>query len=184
MKYLYIGKKVDSHVVWAVRYTLAKKKVEWIRRIPSHGVAVKMAFGPLRIRQNRLELNQVNTCFTFQQVLYFATLWIGIILVHSTFFYQSVKKCHGYNDSLDRLDRGKHNHSGKMPPVPSKRTPIIQNNYLMIVHFYSFKMLQFYQMELTQGWNNKAPSWSIMIHLHHASLCTILVGCRTWKSRR
>ncbi len=37
-----------------------------------------------------IELNQVNTCFTIQQVLYFATLWIGILLVHSTFFYQSV----------------------------------------------------------------------------------------------
>ncbi len=34
--------------------------------------------------------NQANTCFTFQQVFYFATLWIGILLVHSTFFYQSV----------------------------------------------------------------------------------------------
>ncbi len=33
-----------------------------------------------------IELNQVNTCFTFQQVLYFATLWIGILLVNSTFF--------------------------------------------------------------------------------------------------
>ena len=36
-----------------------------------------------------IELNQVNTCFTFQQALYFATLWIGILLVNSTFFYQS-----------------------------------------------------------------------------------------------
>ncbi len=37
-----------------------------------------------------IEFNQVITCFTFQQVLYFATLWIGIPLVHSTFSYQSV----------------------------------------------------------------------------------------------
>ncbi len=37
-----------------------------------------------------IELNQDNTCFTFQQVFYFATLWTGILLVHSTFFYQSV----------------------------------------------------------------------------------------------
>ena len=35
-------------------------------------------------------LNQVNTCFTFQQVFYFATFWIGILLVHATFVYQSV----------------------------------------------------------------------------------------------
>ncbi len=38
------------------------------------------------------ELNQINTCFTFQQVLYLASLWIGILLVHSTFFYQSARK--------------------------------------------------------------------------------------------
>ncbi len=31
-----------------------------------------------------IELNQVNTCFTFQQVLYFANHWIGILLIHST----------------------------------------------------------------------------------------------------
>ncbi len=35
-------------------------------------------------------LNQVNTCFTFQQVFYFATLWICILLVLATFIYQSV----------------------------------------------------------------------------------------------
>ncbi len=39
-----------------------------------------------------IELNQINTCFTYQQVLYLASLWIGILLVHSTFFYQSVVK--------------------------------------------------------------------------------------------
>ncbi len=33
-----------------------------------------------------IELNQINTYFTFQQVLYLASLWIGILLVHSTFF--------------------------------------------------------------------------------------------------
>ncbi len=33
-----------------------------------------------------IELNHVNTCFIFQQVLYFALIWIGILLVHSTFF--------------------------------------------------------------------------------------------------
>ena len=79
------------------QYTLAKK-VERIRRIPSHGVAALSAFGieegnPFRdcIDSLTIELNQVNTCFTFQQVLYFATIWIGILLlVHSTFFYQSV----------------------------------------------------------------------------------------------
>ena len=37
-----------------------------------------------------IEINQVNTCFTFQQVLYFVGLWIGILSIHSTFFYQSV----------------------------------------------------------------------------------------------
>ncbi len=38
-----------------------------------------------------IELNQMNTYFTFQQELYFASLYIGILLVHSTFFYQSVE---------------------------------------------------------------------------------------------
>ncbi len=33
-----------------------------------------------------IQLNQVNTCFTFQQVLYFASIWIGILLVKLTFF--------------------------------------------------------------------------------------------------
>ncbi len=33
-----------------------------------------------------IEINQVNTCFTFQQVLYFSSLWIGILSIHSTFF--------------------------------------------------------------------------------------------------
>ncbi len=52
-----------------------------------------------RIKQNTphlkgtltIELNQCNTCFIFEQIIYFATLWKGpILLVHSTFFYQSV----------------------------------------------------------------------------------------------
>ncbi len=44
-----------------------------------------------------IELNQVNT-FTYQQVLYFATLWLGILLVHSTFFYQALPQ--GYPNSV------------------------------------------------------------------------------------
>ncbi len=44
-----------------------------------------------------IELNQVNTCFPFQQVLYFASIWMDILLVKSTFFYQSVA-----NNLLDR----------------------------------------------------------------------------------
>ena len=100
-----------------------KKKVEWIKRILSHGVAAWNTFemdqgNPFRdcidsllidlegyfllminkvIKRNKENTphlkgdfdywtNQVNTCFTFQQVLYFATLWKGILLVHSTFF--------------------------------------------------------------------------------------------------
>ena len=53
-------------------HTLWQKKVERIRRIPSHGVAALRAFGI--DRGILFELNQINTCFTFQQVLYLASL--------------------------------------------------------------------------------------------------------------
>ena len=59
------------------KHALWQKKVEQIGRIPSHGVAALSAFGIEEgnpFRDCIVKLNQVNTCFTFEQVLYFATL--------------------------------------------------------------------------------------------------------------
>ncbi len=42
--------------------------------------------------------------FTFQQVLYLASLWIGILLVHSTFFYQSAGGMLQANSNLNIIN--------------------------------------------------------------------------------
>ena len=47
--------------------------------------------------------NQVNTCFTFQQVLYFATLWIDILFVDSTFFLPECTCMRGSASSLQTM---------------------------------------------------------------------------------
>ncbi len=67
-------------------YTLAKNRVEWIGRI----------------EWGNLFIVCIICWFNFQQVVYFVTLWWGILLVRSTFFCQSMCTSNLQIYSVDR----------------------------------------------------------------------------------
>ncbi len=80
----------DYMSIHSIKNHWMAKANPWSQCCKRHSLSNEGIFMILLPQYLTIEFNQVKTCFTFQQVLYFATLWIGILLVHSTFFYQSV----------------------------------------------------------------------------------------------